>query len=225
MTVTLKVPVDVLFERSFAVHVTVVAPTGNTAPEAGVQVTGRIPLTASSALVTNVTVAPAGPVAAAVMSAGSVRTGAVASATVRAIAQVPLLPLGSAANTFTFRVPRASAVPTVTDCDTVTVPDRSLAATALARFGNASVAAPAGTASVSVAGHTLNTGGVVSRTVTLTERLALLPAASLATKVCDEVVGPAPDIGKVVTPATGLLIDTTPDPALPPTSAGSVAVA
>ena len=54
-------------------------PTGKVAPEAGVQVGVKVPSTSSTAVAVKVTTAPLGPVAGAVMSAGTVTTGAVVS--------------------------------------------------------------------------------------------------------------------------------------------------
>jgi hypothetical protein len=69
----------VLPALSVAEHVTLVEPTGNVEPEAGVQVTGTEPSTRSEAEALKVTLAPLGPVALTVMSAGTVTTGGVLS--------------------------------------------------------------------------------------------------------------------------------------------------
>ena len=67
---------------SVAEQVTVVGPSAKVLPDAGVQ-TGVIePSTVSVAVAVNVTTAPLGPVASAVMSAGTVTTGSVVSTTV-----------------------------------------------------------------------------------------------------------------------------------------------
>lgn len=71
-TVTVKVPVVVWAKASVAVHVTVVTPTGNTAPEAGAQV--GVPLVAVAARY--VTATPAAEVAVADWLLGRVSTGA-----------------------------------------------------------------------------------------------------------------------------------------------------
>jgi hypothetical protein len=75
VTVTEKLPVDVLPTLSVAEQVTVVVPRGKIEPDSGEQVTGSVPSTASVAVATKVTVAPAGPVAAAVMEVGKFREG------------------------------------------------------------------------------------------------------------------------------------------------------
>jgi hypothetical protein len=49
-TVTVNVAVPVLFAASVAVQVTVLVPSGNVEPEAGLQVTGTFPLTVSLAV-------------------------------------------------------------------------------------------------------------------------------------------------------------------------------
>ena len=69
----------VLSAVSVAVQVTVVAPTGKVLPEAGAQIGVRAPSTLSTAVTVKGTTAPLGPVAGAVMSAGTVTTGAVVS--------------------------------------------------------------------------------------------------------------------------------------------------
>src|SRR3954465_1054585 len=102
------------------------------------------------------------------------RIASVVALTVTLIAHRFVLPLGSVALTFTVRTPGPRSVPGGSDCETVAVPARSLPATEPERCGRATVAASAGTFSTSVAGHTLNTGAIVSLTVTLTKRLALL---------------------------------------------------
>ena len=79
-TVTLKVVVAMLPQASVAVHVTVVMPGGNNEPDAGVHVGVMGPSTVSEADAENVTEAPDGPVASAVMSAGTVTVGGVVSA-------------------------------------------------------------------------------------------------------------------------------------------------
>jgi len=60
----------------------VVVPIGNKEPDAGIQVTGREPFTASLAETVKVTVAPEAFDASTVMSDGSVSVGGVVSATV-----------------------------------------------------------------------------------------------------------------------------------------------
>jgi hypothetical protein len=78
-TVTAKNPVAVFPALSVAEQVTLVVPSGNAEPEAGVQVTGTEPSTRSEAEAENVTIAPLAPVALTVMLAGTVTTGGVLS--------------------------------------------------------------------------------------------------------------------------------------------------
>src|SRR5579871_2783890 len=59
-TVTVNVPVPVFPAASFAVHVTVVVPSANCAPEAGVHDGVSVPLTRSVAVAVNVAAAPFG---------------------------------------------------------------------------------------------------------------------------------------------------------------------
>src|SRR5438034_1272048 len=67
---------------SVAVHCTVVVPSANVDPEAGAQVTVRLPSTTSVAVAVNVTAAPEAAVASAMMSSGTVTTGPNVSTTV-----------------------------------------------------------------------------------------------------------------------------------------------
>ena len=76
-----KLALPVLPAASVALQVTVVAPRGKVLPEAGLQVGVRAPSTSSVALALKVTMAPVGPVASTVMSAGTVTTGSVVSGT------------------------------------------------------------------------------------------------------------------------------------------------
>src|ERR671911_571060 len=82
---------------SVAEHVTVLVPSAKVLPDATsvvptLQVTGSTPETASLALALNVTAAPLGPVASAMMSAGTVTTGSVVSWTVMVKLGLPVLP-------------------------------------------------------------------------------------------------------------------------------------
>src|SRR5580658_5331419 len=73
-TVTAKLALDALPAASLAVHMTVVVPMAKVLPDGGLHVTGSVPSTMSVALAAKVTTAPPGPVAAAVMLAGTVST-------------------------------------------------------------------------------------------------------------------------------------------------------
>ena len=76
----MKVPgAELLLDASVAVHVTVVVPTGNSEPDAGLQLTVGLGSLLSVAVAENVTIAPAELVACVVMSPGTVRVGAVVS--------------------------------------------------------------------------------------------------------------------------------------------------
>ena len=80
-------------------------------PDAGVQ-TGVIePSTVSVAVAVNVTTAPLGPVASAVISAGTVTTGAVVSTTVTVKSADPVLPAVSVAEQVTVVGPSAKVLP------------------------------------------------------------------------------------------------------------------
>ena len=79
MTVTLKLPLEELPLKSAAEQFTVVAPRGKVDPEAGTQVTGTEPSTASDAEAVKFTTAPAELEACTMMLAGRVKTGGVVS--------------------------------------------------------------------------------------------------------------------------------------------------
>jgi uncharacterized protein YhbP (UPF0306 family) len=97
VTVTVKEADPLLAFVSVAVHVTVVGPSGNVDPLAGVQVTGRGPSTPSLADAVKLNVAPVAPVASTVAFAGTVTTGPIVSATVTVKEAAPLLALVSVA--------------------------------------------------------------------------------------------------------------------------------
>jgi hypothetical protein len=94
VTVIVKLAVPVLVCSSVAEQFTVVVPSGNVEPDAGVQVTGSVPSTTSVALAVNVTAAPLGLVACVVMFDGTATTGGVVSVTVTV--KVPLAVLRAA---------------------------------------------------------------------------------------------------------------------------------
>ena len=89
VTVTVNDAAPVLPLVSVAVQWTVVGPSGNVAPLAGVHVTGRDPSTASLADAVKVNAAPIAPVASTVAFAGTVTTGPTVSATVTVNDAVP----------------------------------------------------------------------------------------------------------------------------------------
>src|SRR5258708_5073270 len=78
-TVTLNELAAELPALSDAARLTVVVPSGNVLPEAGLATTETAPSTSSVALAVKFTNAPEGPMASAVMSAGAVMTGGVVS--------------------------------------------------------------------------------------------------------------------------------------------------
>src|SRR3954469_10281484 len=121
----MNVPCAGLPAASVAEHVTVVVPTGNVLPEAGSQVTGTEPSTASLAVAVKLTAAPVADVASAVMSAGSVRSGAVVSATVTTNDFVPGLPAASVAVQSTVVSPIGNVLPLAGVHVAVTAPSTS----------------------------------------------------------------------------------------------------
>jgi hypothetical protein len=109
VTVTLNVAAAAPPSASLALHFTVVAPIANVAPDAGRQekVESVVP-DAAVALAEYVTVAPEGPVAGAVMLAGTVIVGAV---TVTVNVAVAVLPAASVAVQVTVVVPFGKVEP------------------------------------------------------------------------------------------------------------------
>src|SRR5512136_3465016 len=78
-TVTVKLALPWFSAASVAVQVTVVVPTGNVAPEAGLQTGVRTPSTLSKAVAVNMTTAPDASVAGTLILLGTVTTGSVVS--------------------------------------------------------------------------------------------------------------------------------------------------
>src|SRR6266540_1944940 len=110
-TVTWNVAVPVLCCVSVALHVTVVVPSANVEPLAGEQTTGRGPSALSDAAAVNVTTAPLGLVASAVMSSGTSRSGGVVSPTGTLNEPVAVLPVESLAVHVTGVVPSKNVEP------------------------------------------------------------------------------------------------------------------
>jgi hypothetical protein len=111
VTVTLNDPDAELPALSVAEQSTVVVPTGKVEPEAGVQVTGTEPSTASVAEAVNVTTAPLELVACTVIFDGSVKVGGVLSTTVTVKLPDALLPALSVAEQETVVVPSGNVEP------------------------------------------------------------------------------------------------------------------
>jgi hypothetical protein len=132
VTTTLNAADPLFPAASAAVQVTVVVPTGNVDPEAGAQVGVIAPDTASVAEAENVTTAPVGPVAAAVIAEdGIVTTGATVSATVTLNPPVATLPAASWAEQLTGEVPIGNADPEGGVHETATAPLMSSTADAV----------------------------------------------------------------------------------------------
>jgi hypothetical protein len=178
-TVTLKEPDDVLPCASVDEHETVVVPTANVEPEAGLHVTAVEPSTMSVADAENATAAPAGLVASTVLFDGSVNTGAVVSETVMSNEPDDVLPCASVDEHVTVVVPTANVEPetllhvTAAEPSTMSVADAENA-----------TAAPAGlVASAVLLDGSVNSGAVVSETITSNVACDALPVASLAVHV------------------------------------------
>jgi hypothetical protein len=184
VTVTVNEAAPVLPRASVAVHVTVVEPSGNVAPLAGVQVAATAPSTTSLAVALYVTIAPVAPVASTVALAGTVTTGRVVSVTVTVNDPVPVLPRVSLAVQVTVVAPSGNVAPLAGVQLTATTPSSVSVADAL--YVKAAPVGPVASA-LAFAG-TVTTGPVVSATVTVNEADRLLPRASVAVHVT--VVGP-----------------------------------
>lgn len=107
-TVTTKLALEAFGTESLEVHCTVVAPTENTEPEAGTQLTGRAPSTTSLAVTVKLAVAPDGPTASTVTGAGTAITGPSESRTVTVKLELATLPFASEAEHETAAAPKAN---------------------------------------------------------------------------------------------------------------------
>jgi hypothetical protein len=109
--VTVKVLVPTLARLSVAVHVTVVGPSGNVDPLAGVQLTATTPSRVSVADALKVKAAPAELVASTLAFAGTVTAGPVVSATVTENDADPVLPRVSVVVHVTVVAPSGNVAP------------------------------------------------------------------------------------------------------------------
>jgi hypothetical protein len=188
VTVTVNAADPVLPRASVAVHVTVVAPSGNVAPLAGVQLTATLPSIVSVADALKVNAAPAGLVASTLAFAGTVTTGPVVSVTVTVNEADPVLPRVSVAVHVTVVGPNGKVDPLAGVQLTATVPSIASVADAL-KVNAAPVELVAST--LAFAG-TVTTGPVVSVTVTVNAADPVLPRVSLAVQVT--VVAPSGNV-------------------------------
>lgn len=130
-TVTVK-PADALLPASsVAVHETLVGPSGNVDPEAGVQTGVTDPSTRSLAVAEKETLAPDGPVASAVIPPGTVRAGGVVSTTLIVKLPVALLPATSDAAQLTTVEPTGNVDPLAGEQCTVIAPSTTSEADAV----------------------------------------------------------------------------------------------
>jgi hypothetical protein len=110
-TVTAKLPLAVLPWVSELVQLTLVVPSANVLPEGGLHVTGRVPSTRSVAPAANVTAAPLGPAASAVMLGGRVSVGGVVSTIVTGKLALDALPRVSELVHVTIVAPTGKVLP------------------------------------------------------------------------------------------------------------------
>src|SRR5712664_1573439 len=164
---------------SIAVHVTVVAPTGNVAPLAGVQFAATLPSSRSVAEAVKVNTAPAALVASTVASAGTVRTGPVVSFTVTVNDAAVWLPCASVAPQVTVVAPNGKVAP-LAGVQLVAIGPSSTSVADAVKVNTAPAALVA--SAVAFAG-TVTTGPVVSVTVTVNVFVPTLPCASVALHV------------------------------------------
>jgi hypothetical protein len=198
-TVTVKDAAPLFPCVSVAVQLTVVGPSGNVDPLAGLQVTGRGPSTPSLADAVKLNAAPVAPVASTVAFAGTVTTGPVVSATVTVNEPAPLLPLASVAVQVTVVAPSGNVDPLAGVQLTATLPfTRSLAVAVKVKLAPVALVA----STVALAG-TVTTGPIVSVTVTVKEADPLLFFVSVA--VHETVVGPSENVA----PLAGVQLTTT----------------
>ena len=178
LTVTVKLLAPTFARLSLAVQVTVVAPSGNVAPLAGVQLTATGPSIASVADALNVNTAPAGPVASTLAFAGTVTIGAPVSLTVTVNEAEPVLPCASVAVQVTTVAPIGNVEP-LAGVQLAAITPSMLS---VAETPNANTAPVGAVASSFVLPGTLRTGGVVSirTTDTVNVPVAVLPAPSVA---------------------------------------------
>jgi hypothetical protein len=210
VTVTVKDAVPLLLRASVAVQVTVVVPSGNVDPLAGVQLTATLPSTTSLAVTLYVKITPVAPVASTVALAGTVTTGRVVSVTVTVKEAAPLLPRASMAVHVTVVAPSGNVAPLAGAHVAGTAPSM-LSVADVVKLKGAPVAPVAST--LAFAG-TVTTGPIVSATVTVKAAARLLPRASVAVHVT--VVVPSGNVA----PLAGVQVATV----LPSTASLAVAV-
>jgi hypothetical protein len=145
---------------SLAKQVTVVVPMGKVEPDGGLQVTGREPSTRSLAEAANVTTLPVGPVASAVMFAGSVSTAGVVSCTLLEKLALPVLPRLSVDEQVTVVVPMGKVEPD----GGLQVTGREPSTKSLAEAANVTTLPVGPVASAVMFAGSVSTGGVVSCT-------------------------------------------------------------
>src|SRR6185295_11623213 len=154
--------------------VTVVVPSGNTEPLAGLYDSTGVDTASVAVAGVKLTVAPAELVASKAWSAGGVTTGAVVSLTVTRKAAVELLPAPSVAVTVTVVMPSGNTEPLAGLYDSVGVDTASVAVAGV----KLTVAPDALVASKAWSAGGVTTGAVVSLTVTRKVAVELLPAPS-----------------------------------------------
>ena len=188
-TVTVNDAEPVLPAASWVEQFTLVVPSGNTLPLTGEQVALSAVVTASVAVAVKLTARPAADAASAVTFAGTVTTGAVVSRTVTVNEAEPVLPSASWVEQFTLVVPSGNTLPLRGEQLTL-----STAVTASVAVAVKSTVLPAAdAASVTIFEGTVTTGLVVSRTVTLNDAVAGLPASSCVEQLtCVEPSGNMP---------------------------------
>jgi hypothetical protein len=189
LTVTVNEPEAVLPRVSDVEQLTVVVPSGNVEPEAGVQLTDRVPSTRSVAVAVNVTILPDALVASAMMFDGSVRVGAVVSLTVIVNDAVPVFPAASVAEQLTVVVVIGKVEPDA-GLHVAVIEPSTLSVAVTVKLTEA----PDGPVASTVIGEgTVSTGGVVSELLplldTVTEMLRvptlLYGSYPLASRVCE----------------------------------------
>ena len=177
-TLTLKEPAAEFSRESDAVHPTVVSPRANVEPEAGTQLTVRVPSTVSEAVAVKRPTAPPAEVASRVMSPGSTKTGAWVSLTVTLKVLLALLPRVSCAEQVTVVLPIGNVAPETGKHPTTRLPSTVSVADGFVKLTTAPLAPVASV--VTLEGTFEIVGAVVSRMVTVKLPRAVFPAASVA---------------------------------------------
>src|SRR2546422_6447655 len=187
-TITLKEALAEFPCESVAEQATVVVPSVNVDPDAGLHDARTDPSTRSEAEAENVTLAPPGPVASTVRSEGTLRTGGVVSRIVTVNVRVAVLPATSLAVHETVVTPKGNVDPDAGEQPRELRPLTESEADA----EYVREAPEEDVASATIGDGRVRVGGVVSIRIVTGPAVAVFPVLSLAEQV--NVCGPCVDI-------------------------------